>query len=109
LTLTEAGEKFAKEAFDNIKAAAGDKWDNFTDAQKDAAKRSAARLVELSIQERQGITVTDERTFIEVTVNGFKLAGQIALYDAFWEGLNKALEALGSFLAGVGKGLLPGV
>jgi len=103
-------DEHAKIALDEIMGSLGDKWNTITDEHKRAAARSARRLVELEFKKRTGEDVSDaDIAFVKVTVEGFKLAGEIALYDAFWKGLNKAFEALGSFLVGAGKSLVPGL
>lgn len=100
----------AEIALNEIQEALGDKWATLFEEQQRAAARSARRLVELEFKKRTGEDVSDaDIAFVRTTVEGFKLAGEIALYDAFWKGMNKAFEALGSFLVGAGKGLIPGL
>ena len=100
----------AKLAFDEIKEALGDKWDNLSDDYKDSAKRAAERLVKLEWKKRvQGEDVDEDIKFVKTTVDEFKMAGEIMLYDAFWKGVDRALQALGSFLVGAGKSLVPGL
>ena len=94
---------------DEIKNTLGEKWDSLSDTHKSAAQHAARRIITLEWDKRNGVDVDDDFEFVMATVNGFKLVGEIALYDAFLEGLKKALEAFGSFLVGVGKGLLPGL
>jgi len=115
--------KYAVEAITDIQADLGDKWDLFTDDQKTSAGNAARRVIELEIKKKQlqatGASaadisaVNDDLDFVKVTVGEFKVAGEIGLASAFeaafWKGVNKAVEALGSFLAGAGKGLIPGL
>jgi len=107
--LEDAIEAHAEMAFDAMKNTLGDKWENIPERQKQAAMRATKRLVALEFKKRQGEDVDGDLAFVTTTVEGFKLAGNIALYDAFWEGMVKALEAFGSFLVGAGKGFIPGL
>ena len=110
MSVEGAIETHALIAVNEIKKKMGDKWDSLTDDQRKSAERSARRLVTLEWKKRvDGADVEEDIAFILGTVNGFKLAGEIALYDAFWAGVSKALEALGSFLVGAGASLIPGL
>jgi len=110
MSLEGAIETHALIILDDIKDTLGDKWNEIPSKHRAAAERSARRIVELEWQKRTGsIDVDSDLEFVKTTVAGFKLAGEIALYNAFWEGVNKGLEALGSFLVGAGKSLLPGL
>jgi len=102
-------KEYADKSLTGLKDRLGEKWDAFTDVQRASATRAAKRWVDLDIQERQGKDVSVEKQFVEVTIGEFEVAAKIAFVDIFWEEMNKALEALGSFLAGVGKGLIPGL
>jgi hypothetical protein len=106
-------EQFGLQALDDIKAALAEKWDLLTPEQKASAARAAKRVIELEIKKKTGEDVTDDLEFVKTTIGEFKVAGEIAatsaFQNAFWTGVNKALEALGSFLAGAGKGLIPGL
>jgi len=100
----------SKIALDEIKDVLGDKWDGLSEEQKTAATRAATRIVELEWKAKTtGEDVSEDLEFVKTTVSQFKLAGEIALYDAFWKGMTKALEALGHFLVGAGKSLIPGL
>lgn len=97
-------------ALDDMKKTLGDKWVLLTDAQQASAARAAKRVVELEWEKRvNGVDIAEDLAFVVATVGEFKMAGEIALYSAFWSGVNKALEALGSFLVGAGKSLIPGL
>jgi hypothetical protein len=113
-------EQFGLQALDNIKTKLADKWDALTPEQKQSAARAAKRVVKLDLQRRTLIASggdltqnTEDLEFVKVTISEFEIAGEIALtsafQEAFWEGVNKALEALGSFLVGAGKGIIPGL
>ncbi len=110
MSAEEAIETHVGIAVDEMKRLLGDKWDLLTDAQQSSAARSATRVVQLEWKKRvDGKDVDEDLAFVVATVGEFKMAGEIALYDAFWEGVNKALEALGSFLVGAGASLIPGL
>lgn len=97
-------------AFKEIKDTLGVKWDCFTETQKNSVTRAVKRIIELEWKAKTtGEDVSEDLEFVKTTVSQFKLAGEIALYDAFWKGVTKALEALGAFLVGAGKSLLPGL
>ncbi len=103
-------ETHALIAIEEMQEQMGEKWGSLTEDQRTAAKRAAKRLVTLEWQQRaEGKDVSEDLAFVRSTVEGFKLAGQIALHDALWEGVKKAFEALGSFLVGAGKSLIPGL
>ena len=106
-------EQNGLQALPNIKESLAEKWDLLTDEQKASATRAAKRVVELEIKKKIGEDVDDDLAFVKATVGEFQVAGEIAatsaFQEAFWNGVNKALEALGSFLAGAGKGLIPGL
>lgn len=107
---SETIAEYSQLAFEEMIKAFGDKWNTLAPVYRRSAKRAARRLVELEFEKRTtDKDVSADFAFVKTTVEGFKLAGEIALYDAFWKGVNKALEALGSFLVGVGKGLVPGL
>lgn len=110
MSVEGAVETHAKMAVDEIQNILGEKWAALTEAQRESAARASKRIVQLEWRKRvNGVDVDEDLQFVRATVNQFKLAGEVALYDAFWEGVNKALEALGSFLVGAGKSLIPGV
>lgn len=120
MSIEATTEQFGLQALDNIKAKLGDKWDILTVEQKKAATRAAKRVVELDLQLRTLEASGGDKTetiedleFVKVTISEFHVAGEIALtsafQEAFWEGTNKALEALGTFLVGAGKGIIPGL
>lgn len=116
-------ERFALEAMASLQESLADKWDLVTDDQKKAAARAARRVIELEFEKKQlqvsGASAAeiaannDDLEFVKVTVSEFTVAAEVAtasaFQEAFWTGVNKALEALGSFLAGAGKGLIPGL
>lgn len=101
--------EYAEKGLNGIKERLGKKWNSFTDEQRDSALRAAKRVIQLEIKKMQGKDVAIELRFVKVTMGEFELAAKIAFADIFWEEMNKALEAFGSFLAGVGKGLIPGL
>lgn len=118
--LGEVAVKFGKEAFTNVKEELGERWNLLTEEQKDSAERATMRIVELELklttEQAAGQSTTEtenDLNFVKVTVDEFKIAGRVAamdtFQDSFWKGVNKALEALGSFLAGAGKSLVPGL
>ncbi len=110
MSVEETIETHAVMAVDEIKEQLGDKWNLLTDAQRASATRSAKRVVQLEWKKRvEGKDVTEDLAFVVATVGEFKMAGEIALHSAFWSGVNKALEALGSFLVGAGASLIPGL
>lgn len=120
MSLEATVEQFGLQALDNIKTKMADRWDALTVEQKKSAARSAKRVVEINLQLKTtkasgGDTkeLEEDLEFVKVTISEFTVAGEIALtsafQEAFWEGVNKALEALGSFLAGAGKGIIPGL
>ena len=110
MSIDGAIETHAAIAVDEIKNLLGDKWEGLTPEQRVSAVRSAKRVVELEWEQRVNhVDVTEDLAFVTATVGEFKMAGEIALHDAFWKGVNKALEALGSFLVGAGKSLIPGL
>ena len=120
MSLDATVEQFGLQALDNIKTKLADRWDALTNEQKQAAARSAKRVVQLELRLKTLKATGGDPTetlsdleFVKVTVSEFVVAGEVALtsafQEAFWEGVNKALEALGSFLAGAGKGIIPGL
>ena len=97
-------------ALNEMKETMGEAWAKITPEQQKAATRASRRVVELEWKKRvDGADVDEDLAFVVATVGEFKMAGEIALHDAFWAGVNKALEALGSFLVGAGKSLIPGL
>jgi len=97
-------------ALKEMQESLGASWDKLTSDQRASAARAAQRIVELEWEKRtKDAYITEDLAFVLATVDGFKLIAEIALYDAFWKGMNKALEALGSFLVGAGKSLIPGL
>jgi hypothetical protein len=118
--MSEMITAFVLDAITDIEATLGEKWALLTLEQRTAAHRAVKRVLELEIRLKQlqasGADVTevnDDLDFVKVTVSEFTVAGQIGFADAFekafWKGVDKALAALGSFLVGAGKGLIPGL
>ena len=106
----ETIETHAAMALEEMKEKLGVKWEAITPQQRKAATRSSRRVIELEWKKRvDGVDVDEDLAFVIATVGEFKMAGEIALHDAFWSGVNKALEALGSFLVGAGASLIPGL
>lgn len=106
---TETVERFGAEAIQNIQDELGDQWAQLTESQRASARRAARRLVELELREKRGEDVEQSKKFVQTTVDGFKLVGEIALYNAFTKGVAKALEALASFLGTLAGSALLGV
>jgi len=106
----ELVKEYGDQALANLQVDMGDRWNLLTDAQKSATERSMKRLVALDLKKRAGEDVDDDLKFVRATVNEIKLAAEIAVsdifWDAFWKGLNKALDALGTFLVSSGKAAL---
>ena len=116
-------DTYVLEAISFIQAEAGEMWGRLTEDEEAAAARAACRVLEINVQLKQAqasgasaaelASLNEDLEFVKVTVGEFKVAGELALasafQDAFWKGVNKALEALGSFLTGAGKGLIPGL
>ncbi len=110
MSVEEAIENHTVMAVDEMKRQLGDKWDLLTDAQQASAARASERVVKLEWKKRvNGEDIDEDLAFVVATIGEFKMAGEVALYDAFWSGVTKALEALGSFLAGAGMSLIPGL
>lgn len=105
----ELVKDWTKQAFESTKEQMGEEWDNVTDAQKESLQRALKRHVQLKIKEHNGEDVSDQLAFVDTTINGFKLAGQIKLYSVTKSVLGEVLEGLGKFLAGVVKGTIPGL
>ena len=103
-------KEFGDQAFSHIQIEMGDRWNLLTDGQKSATERSMKRLISLDIKKRAGEDVDEDLKFVTATVNEIKLAMEIAASDifwtAFWDGVNKALAALGTFLVSAGKSAL---
>ena len=97
------------QALDKAKDELKDEWESLTDAQKDSLRRAFKRAVQLKIKEYNGEDVSTQLAFVNTTIDGFKLAGQIKLYSVAKSVLGEVLEALGKFLAGVVKGTIPGL
>lgn len=104
--MNEKIEELSLEVGEHIKTVLADEWDALTNNQKNSAIRASKRYLELKVQKAAGKDVEEDLLFVERTIEGFKLSGKIKLYNAWWEGVNKALEVLGSFLAGLAKGLI---
>lgn len=100
-------KEFGDQALANIQVDMGERWNLLTDAQRSSTERSMKRLIELDLKQRAGEDVAEDLAFVKATVNEIKLASEIAVsdifWDAFWRGLNKALDALGTFLVSAGK------
>lgn len=110
MSLEGALETHTLIAIDEMKKQMGDKWNQLPERHIKAATRAARRIVELEWKKRTtDANVAEDLDFVTTTVGEFKMAGEIALHSAFWSGVNKALEALGSFLVGAGKSLIPGL
>lgn len=91
---------------DEIRNTATSSWKSLTEAQKTSLERASRRWLELSILEKSGKDVISQKLFVQTTLNDFKLAGEIAVHDAFWKGVAKALDILGTFLAKAGSEFL---
>jgi hypothetical protein len=106
----ELVKEYGDQAFSHIQIEMGDRWNLLTDAQKSSTERSMKRLVALDIKKRAGEDVDEDLAFVKSTVNEIKLAAEIAVSDifwtAFWNGVDKALAALGTFLVSAGKSAL---
>lgn len=94
---------------DDIKTALKGEWDSLPEAHKESAARAAKRLVQLKAKELRGEDVSVQRQFVQTTVEGFKLAGQIKLYNAFNEVMESALKRVGGILADIAKDSIPGL
>jgi len=106
--MSEVLLEYGNLAFNEVKKELGDKWDELTPKQKLSLERCSRRIIELELRGREGLDVADDLAFVKATLQDFKLAGEIAVADLFWQGLNRALEALGTFLGGSARAIILG-
>lgn len=99
-------QDYADIAISEAQSLAGKAWNDLTQPQKASLERAARRWLELSTREKQGQDVTAAKLFVKVTLDEFKLAGQIVVHDAFWKGVEKGLDLLGTFLGKAGAAFL---
>lgn len=110
MSVEGAIETHALMIVDEVKSKLGAGWNNFTDTQRASVVRAAKRITQLEWEKRvNGKDVSEDLVFVKTTIDEFRMAGEVLLYDAFWEGVVKAFEALGSFLVGAGASLIPGL
>lgn len=102
-------KEYGDQALSHLQIEMGQKWNLLTDPQKSSIERSSKRLIELDLEKRAGKNVEEDLKFVKATVGEIRLMMAIAVgdlfWDAFWKGVNKALEALGSFLVGAALGI----
>lgn len=99
-------QDYANIAVSEISDIAGNAWSSLSQDQKASLERAARRWLELTTREKAGENVTAQKLFVQTTLNEFKLAGQVVVHDAFWKGVEKALDLLGTFLGKAGAAFL---
>jgi len=102
-------KEWSEKGLEKIKNEMQAEWDNISATHKSALTRAVKRSVQLKIKESKGEDVSDQLAFVDTTLNGFRLAGQIRLYSVAKSVLGDILEALGKFLIGLAKGTIPGL
>lgn len=106
----ELAESLAGEVIEEVQAALGDDYDSLTDEQKESIRWTAEKVLELRIRVKTGEVGAEEKLeAVESTVQDWKVWGEIGADAAFWKGVQVVAETLGSFLAGAGRGLIPGL
>lgn len=112
--ILEIAKLSGKEILHDMQVSIGDDWDSITDEQKESMARVAQRAVELPLRikiETDPIKKADLEAQLEATlstVKDWKTWSELALEDAFWAGVKRVAETLGSFLMGATLKLITG-
>ena len=97
--------ELGRQVLADVQTSLGDDYETLSAAQKASIEQTATMLMgkqlELSTQPGAERTAELEAQIqaLESTVQDWKVWGVLALEDAFWEGVKRAAETLGSFLA----------
>jgi len=104
--ILELAKLTSREILNNMKTSIGDDWSSLTAQQKESIARVALRTAELPLKikiETDPIKKADLEAQLEATlstVKDWKTWSELALEDAFWKGVKRVSESLGSFLMG---------
>ena len=108
----QLAERYGKEAVGNIKKSLAERWDLLTLDEKASIQRACHRFIELNLRGTTGVDTAEDLEFVRVTVEQFEFAARISaedtFTDTFWEGVSKAMTALGTFLVNMGKAIILG-
>jgi len=99
--------------FYDVKNSLGDDWDGLTEDQKQSIAHVAEKIMELELRQKAGEDVTAKLEAVSSTIQDWKVWGELAVEEAFWKGVQKVAETIGSFLAAFAtealKRIVPGV
>lgn len=116
MDLQAAAKKVADEVLMEMRTALHDEWDRLSAELKQDITATAIRAGELTLREYSGEDVTAQMAVVHATVRNFKVIGQLKsavvaerVENAFWKGVSKVAESLGTFLRIFGQGALKGV
>ena len=98
--LKQLASALGDDVVNEVKTTLGADYDSLTDEQKDAIKRTGAKLMELQLRARSGEDVTEKLQAVESTVQDWKVWGAISASEAFYAGVQKVAKTLGTFLGG---------
>lgn len=111
--IKDAAKPFVEDAIGDLRLSLEGDWELLTDEQKKSASRAAERVLVLLAQDKAGKDIREDLEFVKATVAEFVVAGEIAVAtafeEAFWEAVDKASNAFGTFLGNTGKALLKGL
>lgn len=99
-----------------VKEQLKDEWDSVPQETKDDLEKLALRVGELTAKKLTGQDVDRQMALVMSTVKDFELAGKFATkqvavkaQQAFWEGVKRVGETLGSFLGAFARAGLKGI
>ena len=101
--LGAVAKTLGEDIYSNVRSSLGDDWDALTGEQKDSIKETAQLYMELQLRSKTGDDVAEKLQAVESTVKDWEVWGEFAVEKAFWEGIDKAASAFGTFLGAVAR------
>lgn len=114
--MSDFAQVVAQGVLNEIEVALGDEWADVPAQTKDDIKLAALRVGQLALEERAGKDVSAKMALLRSVVLDFKAAGKFKsavaaekAQQAFWKGVSKVAESIGTFLLTFAGGALKGL
>lgn len=114
--LQDFAQVVAQGVLNEVQTALADEWDSVSEQTKDDIKLAALRIGQLTLEAQTGKDVTQKVALLKSIVLDFKAAGKFKsavaaekAQRAFWEGVGRVAEGIGTFLKTVAIGGLKGL
>lgn len=99
----------AREIIDGLRTDLAEKWDDIDEEYKEGMRKTAKFTAKMMARELAGEDVTREMIHLDAQLKNWKFMHASIAQRAFWDGVLKAAEIVGSVFVNVAKKALLGL